>query len=315
MGALEVNAEAIEPARLGFGCANVPGPSSRREALTLLETALDHGVRHFDVARMYGDGAAEGIVGELAKRRRADMVIVTKAGIAPASRAIAARAMRRAMAASPWLTRTAPASLRAAVGARFGLFAPDQVRQSLETSLRELQTDHVDALLLHECLPQHIDDDLKRALERFRAEGKIGGWGIATSAESTATLIHKHPDLCDIVQVNASAATTPPPATRLIVHSILGERFGALLARLAADEALAAAFTRDVGVDAQDRAAIASLLIQRERVRHPAATLLISSNSPSHVRRNANLFTSGEYSMPTALDRFLMATAPIAGAA
>ena len=50
-------------------------------SLRLLETAIDCGITYFDTARMYGLGAAEGLLGEVASRNRHRMIIASKAGI------------------------------------------------------------------------------------------------------------------------------------------------------------------------------------------------------------------------------------------
>src|SRR5262245_58942461 len=70
-------------ARLGFGCARLPGVLSKDDAVELLEAALDSGVSHVDTAPLYGWGEAEPLLGELARRRRSEMTIVTKVGLAP----------------------------------------------------------------------------------------------------------------------------------------------------------------------------------------------------------------------------------------
>src|SRR5262245_21628488 len=103
--------------RLGFGCAAIPGPLSTRDALTLLETAYASGIRHFDTARMYSSGDSEAVVGELVRRRLADVTIVTKAGIAPTSRI--ERGLNR-FAAAFNLSHPEP---------KFGLFQPEQIRR------------------------------------------------------------------------------------------------------------------------------------------------------------------------------------------
>ncbi|HYD73248.1 MAG TPA: aldo/keto reductase, partial [Candidatus Binatia bacterium] len=72
--------QPLRPAELGFGCARLLMRADRKQAAELVETALDAGIRHIDVARSYGDGRTEALVGELARRRRAQMTIVTKAG-------------------------------------------------------------------------------------------------------------------------------------------------------------------------------------------------------------------------------------------
>ena len=49
--------------RLGFGCSSLMGAMGRKESVAMLEAAFDAGVRHFDVAPMYGFGQAESCVG------------------------------------------------------------------------------------------------------------------------------------------------------------------------------------------------------------------------------------------------------------
>ena len=69
--------------RLGFGCASIMGATNRRDSLKLLETAYDAGIRHFDVAPMYGYGEAESCLGEFLQRHPGQITITTKYGIPP----------------------------------------------------------------------------------------------------------------------------------------------------------------------------------------------------------------------------------------
>jgi aryl-alcohol dehydrogenase-like predicted oxidoreductase len=71
------NSSGVNAKRVGFGCAGLHGAVSAHEAEMLLETALDNGVTHFDTARVYGWGAAEAMLGALARRRRDEMVFVS----------------------------------------------------------------------------------------------------------------------------------------------------------------------------------------------------------------------------------------------
>ena len=56
--------------RLGYGCSSLMGALGQKESLALLEAAYDAGVRHFDVAPLYGFGQAEGCLGEFLARHR-----------------------------------------------------------------------------------------------------------------------------------------------------------------------------------------------------------------------------------------------------
>lgn len=82
---------------------------SEDQATTILNTALDRGVRYFDTAWVYSAGESERRVGLVAKHRRSEMWIATKT-----------------------VDRTRDGALR-----------------QLDESLKRLQTDHVDEWRLH----------------------------------------------------------------------------------------------------------------------------------------------------------------------
>lgn len=297
----EMTENRLGAARLGFGCAHLSPRSPASETLALLEKALDCGIRHYDTARMYGAGAAEGLLGPLAKRRRDEMIIVSKAGMSPRSRA------QRALSKARALMTGAPDPGRF----RFADFAPDRVRRSVETSLRALQTDYLDALLLHEVAPADITDELKRLLADLRQQGKMRGVGIATSAEHSAALAAQHPDLCGIMQIVAPPpGTALPKADTLIVHSVLGARLSAFVARMRADVELASRFAGVVGADGADPEAAARLLLAYEMARNPAGVVLVSSVRARHIEQNGALLAAppGAEQL-TAFERFLRSDA------
>ncbi len=242
------------PARLGFGCAYLPGSLSRSDVLRLLETALDSGISHFDTAPLYGWGAAEALLGELASRRRDEMTIVTKAGIAPPDLAARALAKLSGGQANP----------------RFGRFAPALVKASVDNSLRALRTEQVDALLLHEVKASEVSDDLLRVLQALKQSGQARAIGLATSASDTAAISAAHPGVFEIFQLPVEAAA-PVGGALLIRHSVLGAR----LARACAG--------------AGDRDGVAEILLRAAMAQNPAGVTLFSSTRVEAVRRNAAL--------------------------
>jgi aryl-alcohol dehydrogenase-like predicted oxidoreductase len=96
---------------LSFGAQRVVDEHdcSEEQAIAILNTALDRGIRYFDTAWIYSRGQSEERVGKVAKHRRQEMWITTKA----------------------W-DRTR-----------------DGARRQLEESLTRLQTDHVNEWRLH----------------------------------------------------------------------------------------------------------------------------------------------------------------------
>ena len=78
----------------GFGCGGVMGRVGRAPSLRAIAAALDAGVTHFDVARSYGYGEAEALVGEALRGKRDKIVIASKFGLNPPRSAGALRALK-----------------------------------------------------------------------------------------------------------------------------------------------------------------------------------------------------------------------------
>jgi aryl-alcohol dehydrogenase-like predicted oxidoreductase len=191
---------------LGFGCAYLMGRYGRRVSLSALHSAMDAGINYFDVARSYGYGRAERMLGEFLKGRRDQCFVATKFGIVPPAesfvRSVARPIVRQGIRVAKWTGLSfVDRVLRKGIahgtggGVRREAFTPELARSSLETSLRELQTDFVDVLWLHECGPDDLTDELLRTLDRFVSEGKIRHYGPATNADSCAQILKKHPQI------------------------------------------------------------------------------------------------------------------------
>ncbi|HEX6688737.1 MAG TPA: aldo/keto reductase [Solirubrobacterales bacterium] len=274
--------------RLGFGCAGLMQSPSRRHRQRLLAEAFEHGVRHFDVARMYGLGAVEGEVGRFARGRRERIAIVTKFGIEPTGsvgRLAALQAPARAV-----LARFP--SLRAVLRRRESAFNQPRrydaatARRSLETSLRELGTDHVDAFLIHGAGPgDAIDiDELAEALEDLRRAGSVRAWGIASEAQASAGLldgIDPHP----VIQVRDDVFEPfrpPAPEWPVITFGVLSAalpRICGCLAQSGPHEE----WSRAVGEDCGRPEEISSLLLRGALLRNPRGTVLFSTTRPERI--------------------------------
>jgi diketogulonate reductase-like aldo/keto reductase len=112
----------------------------RREAVAALRRGLDLGMNHIDTAEMYGDGAAEAVVGEAIAGRRDEAFLVSKVLPHNASRA--------------------------------GTLA------ACERSLRDLSTDRLDCYLLHWRGRYPLAETVGAFAELMRA-GKILAWGVS----------------------------------------------------------------------------------------------------------------------------------------
>jgi uncharacterized protein len=97
----------------GHGC-------SEAEAVRMLNYAIDHGIRYFDTAWLYSAGQSEERIGKVARNRRREMWIATKA-----------RARDKSGA-----------------------------KKQLEESLKRLQTDHVEEWRMHDVWSIHELDEI-----------------------------------------------------------------------------------------------------------------------------------------------------------
>ena len=137
--------------RIGFGCSSLTSVG-RKNAIRLLETAFDAGIRHFDVARYYGYGETEAILGTFIKSCRTQITVTTKFGIEPPRRT---NALRLALGVGRRILRFVPSARklvqqRASALVKGNAFSVADANRNLETSLRELRTDYIDFYLLHD---------------------------------------------------------------------------------------------------------------------------------------------------------------------
>ena len=112
----------------------------RASAIAALRRGLDLGMTHIDTAEMYGDGAAEKIVGEAIAGRRDEVFLVSK--VVPQH------------------------------ATRNGTIA------ACEKSLARLKTSHLDCYLLHWPGVHRLEETIA-GFENLKAAGKIGSWGVS----------------------------------------------------------------------------------------------------------------------------------------
>ena len=286
---------------VGFGCGALGARLTSDESLRLLRAAADGGIRHIDVARSYGYGYAEAVVGRLIHGQRDNFFVVSKAGVLPPSqsgvRRFGVAAARRAVRIAPSLRRRV--SRRATASIRPALDAPALAR-SLENTLTALRTDHLDLLLLHECSAADVTDDVVTWLEGVVAQGKAAAWGVATTAQYTADVLATRSPFAINVPSSSSSPNTavlevPGPRMR-VVHSALGADLrlvGGYLDRPGAR----AQWEERLGEELSPQA-LPTLLLRAARGRVPGGVVLASTQRLEHV---AAITTAGSAAPDPAL--------------
>lgn len=129
----------MEVSVLGFGGAEIGFEGANTETVAeLLNRALDAGLNVIDTAECYE--GSEGLIGQAVSHRRAEFYLFTKVG------------HPRGVGSEDWSTAS--------------------ILQSIERSLRRLQTDRLDLIQLHSCSDSVLKKgDVITALQTARARG------------------------------------------------------------------------------------------------------------------------------------------------
>jgi len=166
---------------------------------------MDSGFSHFDTAPMYGEGIAERELGRFLGTARNRVSIATKLGL-PAipvferfppllyAHRVFGR-IGRPVLPRGWNHR--PRSLELA-----------NVEQGLTKSMKALQTDWIDLLLLHEPQISDVSALIKLAdwLEAQRVSGRVRYLGLAGDARNCVEVALQVPGLFDVLQVEDTVA-------------------------------------------------------------------------------------------------------------
>jgi aryl-alcohol dehydrogenase-like predicted oxidoreductase len=275
----------IATTQFGFGCSSLLGLLSERESRALIDAAYDAGIRHFDVARSYGSGSVEGLLGKTLGSRRADVTITTKFGLpVPRNPALVrvARSLARPLVKRLSGMRARSQAVLSSIAATVD-FTAGSARQSLEASLKDLRTGYADLFLLHEARAELLTDP--RLLDFLRESvqaGKIKGFGCGSDLAVLPELVQARPEYCPVVQHEWSVLTGDveiPPASFRICH-------GALLRSFAKLQGTMAAHSDAVGMDLSKPGNLAALLLRSAVLKHPGALTLFSARSVARIQQN-----------------------------
>jgi diketogulonate reductase-like aldo/keto reductase len=295
---------------LGYGTSALLGPNSREYALSLLETAFDNGITHFDTARAYGSGDAEGVVGEFLAGKRDQVTLTTKLGTAPpaglARQKLLRSAVRRVMRLSPRLREVLGRQ-----GARMVQrhnFSPEEARTSLETSLRELRVDHIDVLLLHGGRPEDCTPELFAYLDEARREGKIGRIGVGSDAESAVAILRDSAQFAEVVQFEHSVLAPnvqriPPDSGAVVITHGALTGLGDVRGYLQTNPDEVKRWSEEVGADCTNTKVLAALMLLYAVQTGGRGPVLFASTKLDNVRSNAAAISHPPYSREQ-IDKF-----------
>src|ERR1700690_3990314 len=185
--------------RLGFGAASIGGlytPVGDADARAVIDHAWSLGIRFFDVAPLYGYGAAEeGLGRALSVRPRDEFVLSTKVG----------RLVRRQGELRPGdeldrqaLDEREDAFYPDVAGRRIAFdYSRDGILRSVEASLGRLGLSRIDILFIHDP-DDHwraAIDEAYPALEELKAAGVVGAIGAGMNQSAMLTRFATETDM------------------------------------------------------------------------------------------------------------------------
>jgi D-threo-aldose 1-dehydrogenase len=286
---------------LGFGCSGLlrlPDSSDRQR---LLATAVDHGIRHFDVARLYGLGLAEAELAPLLRLHKGQLTLATKFGLGDAA---PPSAPSRRQGGMRRLLRTLPALrpiARRVYGSRMVSrnFSAAHARRSLHTSLSQLGVEAVDLLLLHEPTPADaIDPEMEATLQELQQLGLIGGFGLSGLWPDCRDLILARPGLAGRwLQWEDDLREAAPALHSLPSGSLAGHgRFGRIRRSLQPiRQALEAVpelqrhWSERLNCSLADSTVLAAALLVGSLATDPSKLLLYATTDAERLARTLNL--------------------------
>jgi D-threo-aldose 1-dehydrogenase len=295
MDQVELGGPKLRVSAVGFGCAGLMRSPSRKERMAVLGSAVDNGITHFDVARIYGLGQAEAELGKFFHTVKRDAVtIATKFGIDTVG---AARRLGRFQAPARALLQKAPA-LRRAVKRHDEAFETARsydaavAARSLDESLAALDVDYVDILFVHAPRPGDTvaADELRQFFERARQQGKIRAWGVSQDAGLEVNFADAFAP--EGVRQLRSDLLNPSPCPADLAFGVLERSFSVLSRALLADARLAGYWREVLQIDPLAPGVLAKLILASSATATDCRAILYSTTNPKRVVEAASAVSS-----------------------
>src|ERR1700686_1311488 len=154
----------LEVSVLGLGCMGLSfgfgPPVEKKEGISLIRAAVEHGVTFFDTAECYGPFTNEELVGEALSPFREKVVIATKFGFEDGD-------------------------------SHKGLNSrPERIRAVAEASLKRLKTNVIDLFYQHRVDPNVPMEDVAGTVKDLIQEGKVKHFGMSEAGAQSIRRAH-----------------------------------------------------------------------------------------------------------------------------
>ncbi len=153
------NGEVIA-SEIALGCMRI-NELTKNEVNTLINTAVEEGINFFDHADIYGGGKSEEIFAEalnMSKGLKEKIIVQTKCGIRQG----------------------------------FYDFSKEHILNSVDDSLKRLNMDYIDVLLLHRPDTLMEPEEVSEAFSKLHNSGKVRNFGVSNQNPMQIELLNKY---------------------------------------------------------------------------------------------------------------------------
>jgi len=171
---------------------------STTEMARMIHSCLEFGISTFDHADIYGGYTTEAEFGKAFTQSKIDrkkIQLISKCGI------------QHTIGSRPTKVKHYD-------------YSKEYIIWSAENSLKFLQTDYLDILLLHRPSPLMQPDEIAEAVEKLKSEGKIKGFGLSNFTNSQTDLIRSRTEV-SFNQIEFSATHIEPMLDGSLDYMIL----------------------------------------------------------------------------------------------
>ncbi|MDF2536356.1 MAG: putative oxidoreductase [Bacillales bacterium] len=159
MKKLKIGKSSLLGSEIILGCMRIANMQVN-EVDKLVHTAMDNGINFYDHADIYGGGKSEQVFGQVLADNpglREKIIVQSKCGIRPG----------------------------------FFDFSKEHILASVDQSLKNLQTDYLDALLLHRPDTLMEPEEVAEAFDELEKSGKVRHFGVSNQRPMTMELMKK----------------------------------------------------------------------------------------------------------------------------
>ena len=159
---IQLGKSGLSVPTMAVGCMRISNMAEKGVS-ALVDTALSSEVNFFDHADIYGDGGSEVVFGKvISSISRESIIIQDKCGIVP--------------------------------GKMYD-FSYEHIISSVDGSLKRLNTDYIDVLLLHRPDALFEPEEVAKAFDWLKTSGKVRHFGVSNQNPYQIALLQKHLDM------------------------------------------------------------------------------------------------------------------------